>query len=103
MSDVAPISRENQNCSIIISLVEAMYRAARRRGITHAVMAMEPSLRRLLGRFRIPLEEIGPECDYYGLVNPYIIDLDAFDQQRCANLFGEFANGPEPEFPVLMN
>jgi N-acyl amino acid synthase of PEP-CTERM/exosortase system len=101
MSDVTPFSPKNQNSSIIISLVEAMYRAARRRGITHALMVMEPSLRRLLGRFRVPLEEIGPECDYYGLVKPYLIELDAFDQQCATDLLGEFANGLEPEFPDL--
>jgi len=102
MSDAAVLSRGKQHCSIIISLVEAMHGAARRKGITHMVMAMEPSLRRLLGRFRIPLEEIGQECDYYGLVTPYILDLDAFDRNVPANLFGKFANGPKPEYPAPM-
>jgi N-acyl amino acid synthase of PEP-CTERM/exosortase system len=101
-SDVAALSRDKQHRSIVISLFEAMHRAARRRGITHAVMAMEPSLRRLLGRFRIPLQEIGQECDYYGLVTPYILDLDAFDRNVPPNLFGKFANGPEPEYLAPM-
>ena len=65
--------------SMIMSLFAAMYDAGHGIGITHAVMAMERSLHRLLCRFRLPIERIGPDSDYYGLVNPYLLDIAALD------------------------
>jgi len=98
-SPVTPDRRDEY--SIVVSLFKAMYQAARRNKITHAVSAMELSLRRLLKRYHFPLEAIGPECDYFGPVTPFILDIDRLEHQLtryCPDLLHEFRQGLEPEY-----
>jgi N-acyl-L-homoserine lactone synthetase len=67
--------------TISLMLYRGLYQMARSDGLTHLLCAMEPSLERLARRQYIPWDPIGPLVDYYGWVRPYILDLDALDQQ----------------------
>src|SRR5690606_15783528 len=57
---------------IVLGLYKTMYQASKRQGITHWLAAMERSLLRLLTRYNIGFQPIGPELDYFGPVVPYI-------------------------------
>ena len=68
-------SDRRERGSVAVSLFKAMYQAARRLHITHSLSAMELTLHRLLRRYHFPFEKIGPECDYFGRVTPFILDV----------------------------
>lgn len=82
--------------SVAISLFKAMYQAGRRLQITHALSAMEMTLLRLLQRYHFPFEKIGPECDYFGPVTPFILDVAKAEERLatdCPDLYHEFNDG----------
>lgn len=85
---------------IVVGLYKALYQESKRRGITHWIAAMEPSLYKLLKRFYFNFEPIGPEVDYYGPVTPYIASLDRIEEQvyEASRPFYEaFVDGLEPD------
>lgn len=86
---------------LVLTLYKAMYQASKRRGITHWLAATERSLHRLVSRSGFPLQQLGPETDYYGPVAPYLIDLAEFDVNILSGKFppiSDFLDGLEPEF-----
>ena len=86
--------------SVAVSLFKAMYQAAWRLQMTHALSAMELTLLRLLHRYHFPFEKIGPECDYFGPVTPFLLD-GALVEERLASdapdLYHEFRQGLDGE------
>lgn len=92
--------RQVGNTSIAVSLYRAIYQASKRNGITHWLVATEPSLRRLVASIGIPFREVGPRADYYGPVAPYVVDLSVWDQvivSRTVPALNSFLDGLEPE------
>jgi hypothetical protein len=73
-----------------------MYQAARRLKVTSALSAMELTLLRLLQRYHFPFEKIGPPCDYFGPVTPFILDVARTEERLaadCPDLLHEFHQG----------
>ena len=82
--------------SVAVSLFKAMYQAAWRLRVTHALSAMELTLLRLLSRYHFPFEKIGPECDYFGPVTPFLLDGALVEERLAADapdLHREFRQG----------
>ena len=82
--------------SVAVSLFKAMYHAAWRLHLTHALSAMELTLLRLLQRYHFPFEKIGTESDYFGPVTPFILDLATTEERLAAGypeLLEEFHHG----------
>jgi len=55
---------------ISLGLFAAVMRMAHAHGITHCYAVMEPALLRLLGRFGVIFNRIGPDVDYHGNRTP---------------------------------
>jgi N-acyl amino acid synthase of PEP-CTERM/exosortase system len=91
--------------SVAVSLFKAMYQAAWRLHMTHALSAMELTLLRLLNRYHFPFEKIGPECDYFGPVTPFILDGAQFEERLTAeapDLHHEFRQGLNGEHAAAL-
>jgi N-acyl-L-homoserine lactone synthetase len=72
--------RRQERASSVSMLYRALYQVSKRAGFTHWLVATEHSLQRLVADFGFPFREIGPTVDYFGLVSPYLMDLQEFDQ-----------------------
>lgn len=59
-----------------LGLLAAVVRIAHARRISHMYAVMEPALYRLLGRFGVVFETIGPTTDYHGMRTPCLITMD---------------------------
>jgi N-acyl amino acid synthase of PEP-CTERM/exosortase system len=64
-------------CSMASGLMRAIVQMSLECGITHWFAVMEPSLLRLLSRFCIYFEPIGPLVEYHGLRQPCHANVDA--------------------------
>lgn len=64
--------RKRQRPVVILGLYKAMYQETKRINNTHWYAAMEKKLWHALQQFHFTFQEIGPECDYYGPVTPYL-------------------------------
>lgn len=103
--DGNPLIRPNNNRrqhrpDIVVGLYKSLYQESKKQGITHWLAAMEPGLLKLLKRFYFNFESIGPEVDYYGPVRPYIVSLEAVEDQvyECSKPFyASFVKGLPPE------
>jgi len=86
---------------LILGLYKSMYHETKRRGIKYWLAAMEPSLAKLLSRFHFHFQEIGPEVDYYGIVKPYLANVEDIEwavHNHDPELLKGFTEGLEPEF-----
>ena len=91
--------------SVAINLYRAIYQASKRNGVTHWLVATEPSLQRLLASLKVPFREVGPLTDYYGPVAPYLVDLSLWDKvivSRSLPALHSFLDDLEPEFSPLV-
>jgi N-acyl amino acid synthase of PEP-CTERM/exosortase system len=79
--------RRVERDEVFATLVKAIYRATRRLGATHWIIAVEKSLRRRIAHYGLPFELAGPEADYYGLVAPYIMSMAELDRVICGRQF----------------
>lgn len=61
---------------ISLGLFAAVMRMAHSHGITHCYAVMEPALLRLLGRFGVIFNRVGPDVDYHGLRTPCLGTMD---------------------------
>jgi N-acyl-L-homoserine lactone synthetase len=89
------------NSRVGLSLFRATYQTAKRNGLTHWLAAMEPSLHRLLAAVGVPFRTVGPVTDYFGLVAPYMCDLQEFDAIILSGKrprLRSFLDGLEPQF-----
>lgn len=60
-----------------LGLFAAVMRMVHGHGVRHCYAVMEPALRRLLGRFGVLFQQIGPETEYHGRRVPCLITADA--------------------------
>jgi N-acyl amino acid synthase of PEP-CTERM/exosortase system len=82
--------------AIALGLYRELYRHSVRRGLTHLLAAMEAPLARLVTRLGFPFRAIGPEMDYYGLVQPFALDLRELERtlfRRHREVYRLFADG----------
>jgi N-acyl amino acid synthase of PEP-CTERM/exosortase system len=85
--------------NVLLTIIKAVYQQSKRIGATQWLAATEPSLQRVLARHGVPFRPIGPESDYFGVVAPYRMDLQEFDQVILSGRFPEldgFQNDLEP-------
>lgn len=61
---------------ISLGLVRAVGKLAFDHGITHVCAAMAPALLRLLGRFGLSFELLGPPVEYHGLRQPCLAECE---------------------------
>jgi N-acyl amino acid synthase of PEP-CTERM/exosortase system len=66
-------------------------------GVTHVSAAMAPSLLRLLERFGLAFERLGPPLDYHGLRQPCVAELDAL-RAGLSRSQGEYSRFVEEVF-----
>lgn len=91
--------RQGARAEMITALYRELYQASRRHGFSHWLVATEPSLQRLVVKFRFPFVQVGPITDYFGPVAPYLMDLHAFEQEILSGdvpALQGFLDGLEP-------
>lgn len=69
-TDHADKSKRQDTSGIALHLIAVGLQIAFLRGVEYALAAMEPTLMRLLNRFAIRFEPLGPLVDYHGLRQP---------------------------------
>jgi len=92
-------NRRQARGDLLLTIIKAVYQQSKRMGATQWLAATEPSLQRVLARYGVPFRQIGPESDYFGLVAPYRMDVEEFDQAIVSGRFPElesFAIDLEP-------
>jgi N-acyl amino acid synthase of PEP-CTERM/exosortase system len=57
-------------CSLTLLLMREIVRMSRENGVTDWFAVMEPALLRLLARFGIHFNPVGPQVEYHGLRQP---------------------------------
>lgn len=62
---------------VLLGLYREMYRQSVQSGIRYWYAAMERSLAHSLSKLGIDFEPIGPLSDYYGVVMPFVLDLES--------------------------
>ncbi len=76
--------------SVVLGLMKAIVRMSREHGITDWLAVMEPSLLRLLARYGIFFQPIGPLVDFHGMRQPCQANLDkllARVRQECPEVW----------------
>lgn len=98
--DVSPVAAGQATVRVerllVLELYKALYQESKKQGVTHWLAAMEPSLARLLWRFRFLFRPIGPEVDYYGSVRPYLARINQVEKlvfDANPSLFAHFVEG----------
>ena len=89
------------HADVFVTLVKAIYQAAKRLGATHWIVATERSLQRRVLQYGLPFVLAGPERDYLGPIAPYIMSLAEFDHVILNGhipALDDFLVGLEPEF-----
>jgi N-acyl amino acid synthase of PEP-CTERM/exosortase system len=82
-------NRRSGRGGVLLTIIKAVYQQSKRMGATEWLAATEPSLQRVLARHGVPFRQIGPESDYFGLVAPYVMDVEEFDQIILSGRFPE--------------
>jgi N-acyl amino acid synthase of PEP-CTERM/exosortase system len=85
------VNRRSSRGDLLLTIIKAVYQQSKRMGATEWLAATEPSLQRVLARHGVPFRQIGPESDYFGLVAPYRMDVEEFDQAIVSGRFPELA------------
>jgi phenylacetate-CoA ligase len=85
------VDKRRRQADVLVTVLKALYQATKRIDATHWLAAMEPSLERLLAQHGFPFRVLGPQCDYFGLVAPYLMDLKEFDQVMMSGRFPAIA------------
>jgi N-acyl-L-homoserine lactone synthetase len=98
------VSERRMGVDIVLHIFKGLYQASKRHGFTHWLAATEKSLQRLMLKYGFPWRPVGPESDYYGMVAPYLMNLDEFDSVilsgRIASL-NTFLDGLEPQLKPI--
>jgi N-acyl amino acid synthase of PEP-CTERM/exosortase system len=95
--------RRRQHEDVFLTLLKGLYQASRRAGAAHWLAATEKSLHRMLAQRGFPFHQIGPESDYFGLVAPYQMDLQEFEEVIRSGRFpglDDFLDGVDPSRPA---
>lgn len=83
------------------ALIKGVYHATKRLHVTHWIVAVEKALRRRLTRYGLPFRVAGPEADYHGPVEPYVLSLAELDNvilSRKYPALNDITVGLEPEY-----
>ncbi len=88
-ADYPGANRRKARGDVLLTIIKAVYQQSRRMGATQWLAATEPSLQRVLARHGVPFRQIGPTSDYFGLVAPYRMDVEEFDQIIRSGRFPE--------------
>ena len=94
-----PFERRQERGDVFVTLVKALYRATKRLGATHWIVAVEKPLRRRIAHYGLPFRLAGPDVDYYGSVAPYIMSIAELDKVIHGRQFAsldDFPDGLEP-------
>jgi N-acyl amino acid synthase of PEP-CTERM/exosortase system len=75
----AGADRRGRHEDVFLTLLKGLYQAAKRAGATHWLAATERPLQRMLAQRGFPFHQIGPDSDYFGIVAPYQMDLQEFE------------------------
>ena len=81
-------------------LYREMYRASKRIGVRYWFALMEKTLWMLLKIHGFVFKPIGPEVDFYGLVMPYVADIQQLERdvrQKFPKFYEFFIKDLEPE------
>ena len=65
--------------AVRMAITKVLYQASKSLGVTHWLVAIEPSLYRMLVRSGLPFVQIGPATNYLGIVAPYLMALADLD------------------------
>lgn len=65
---------------IALGLYRAMYIETKSRGLKYWYALMERSLHKLLGRYAFDFKPIGEKVDVYGMVMPYLANVEEVDE-----------------------
>ena len=87
-----------------MAITKVLYQASKALGVTHWLVAIEPSLYRILLRSGLPFVQIGPETNYLGQVAPYLMalaDLDEIVTRGERSALSEFSNGLDSTMSAL--
>lgn len=79
MADTASSDRRSAAPLLLLNLYRQMYAYSCAHGIRYWYAAMERPLARSMMRMSVNFARIGPECDYYGPVTPYLTDLSQLE------------------------
>ena len=85
-TQTSPLLQLGKNCidgaQLLMGMFREMYRYSVANGVCYWFAAMERSLARSLREMGFAFTSIGPPADYFGIVQPYVLDL----QQVAAEL-----------------
>lgn len=82
-TDVSASTEYKRRChkpAFLLSLFKGIYQVSKLNGIKYWVIAVEPVLYNMLLKNHMPFTPIGPEVDYYGLVQPYVASVDSIEK-----------------------
>lgn len=82
-------------------IFKEMYQTSKRRDIKYWYALMEKSLYLLLKIHGFVFDPIGSEIDFYGLVKPYLVNIEELEKsvkQKLPNLFKYFTSDLEPKY-----
>jgi len=86
---------------VFLAVLKAVYQTTKRMETAYWLAGIEKSLHRILAQHGFPFRLIGAECHYFGVLAPYAMDLEEFDNVILSRRFpvlDEFIVGLEPEF-----
>jgi N-acyl amino acid synthase of PEP-CTERM/exosortase system len=93
--------RRDGRHDVFLMVLKALYQASKRMAATHWIVATERSLQRRGAEYGFPFRVVGPESNYAGRIEPYIMSVAEFDEVvlggRIAAL-DDFLVGLESEF-----
>jgi len=84
--------------AVTLGLMREVYRESKRLGIRFWYAAMEPKLARLLKKYHLRFNQVGPLVDYHGQRIPFIGNIEEIESYASAhdpNRFQYFAEGLE--------
>jgi len=64
----------------VMELLRAVYHLCKRRGVPLFYLATDRFFSRLLVRYGVPHETLGPEVDYFGSVRPFAVNIEAMER-----------------------
>lgn len=80
-SEIKVPDRRIHSPQILLNLYRQMYAVSKKNGVRYWYAAMDKTLTRALNHMNFGFQQIGPDADYYGVVSPYILDLENIEER----------------------
>lgn len=77
--------RRRYEHQLVRGLYICLYRESKIRGLTHLFTIMSKGLHKILKRWGLGFEQIGPARDYHGVRSPYLINIDDLEKSLQRN------------------